>query len=172
LLVAAKAQQPLLPHKPLAISHVRSGRAILRQEARTTMFLLTSKNGTTEKIALTHLDKYPQGLNAPYAASLIAEIPGQLLIFTDTFASNPGNVQGQCGASPTGERFLHILSLAAPARETLSVLIESCWLDIEPKPGTPTFDRSTRTLLLQFDANNGHPLTASYHIAADNSISQ
>jgi hypothetical protein len=111
-------------------------------------------------------------MNAPYAASVVAEIPGQLLLFTDTFSSNPGNEQGECGASETGERFLHVVSLTAPARETFSELIESCLLDIEPKAGTPVFDLSTRELRLQFDANKVRPAIQTYHIAADNSVTQ
>jgi hypothetical protein len=130
------------------------------------------KNGKILKVPLTHEDKYPQGLNAPYAGRVVAEIPGRLLIFTDTFASNPGNEQGECGASPNGERFLHAVSLTAPVHETRSVLIESCWLDIEPKAGTPAVDLSSRTMTLQFDAKNGQPLTETYHIASDNSVTR
>jgi len=168
----AAAQHRLPPQRTLAIAHVRSGQATLRQQARTTFLLLALKNGKTKKIALTHPSEYRQGLNAPYAASVVAEIPGKLLIFTDTFASNPGNEQGQCGASETGERFLHVVSLTAPVRESLSVLVESCLLDIEPKAGTPAFDLPSRTLRLEFDVNNGKPAVQTYHIAADNSVAQ
>lgn len=169
---AAKAQRHLPPQRPLTIPHVRSGRAILRQETRTTVFLLTSKNGRISKIALTHPSDYPERLYAPFAAQVVAEIPGQLLILTDSFASNPGNVQGKCGASDTGERFLHVLSLRPPARESFSVLLESCLQDIEPKEGTPEFDPSSRTLTLRFDTHNETPETRIYHIAADNSVKQ
>lgn len=136
------------------------------------MFLLTSKNGKIEKIALTHPSEYPERLYAPFAAEVVAEIPGQLLILTDSFASNPGNVQGECGASDTGERFLHVLSLTPPARESLSVLIDSCLQNIELKEGTPEFDPSSRTLTLRFDTQDGKSATKTYHITADNSITQ
>lgn len=59
------------------------------------------------------------------------------LIFTDTFASNPGNVQGQCCASDTGERFIHVVALGAIPHETLSALIDSCLLDLEPTAQSP-----------------------------------
>ena len=167
-----RAQQHSQFSKPLIIPNVRSGRAVLQQHARTTTLLFTPKKGTTEEILLSHPSDYPQGRNAPYAARLIAEVPGQLLIFTDTFASNPGNIQGKCGASPTGERYLHVVSLAAPVRESLAVLIESCLLDIEPEPGTPAFDASTRTLAVRFASENGQPATRIYHIAPDNTVAQ
>ncbi len=170
--IAVAQAQHRPPQRLLALPQVRSGRAVLRQEARITALFLTSGNGKTTKIALTHPSDYPERMYAPFAAEVIAEIPGQLLIFTDSFASNPGNVQGQCGASDTGERFLHVVSLTAPVRESLAVLVESCLLDIEPKEGTPAFDASSRTLALRFDRNGGQPLSAVYHIAADNSVSR
>lgn len=171
-MAVAKAQEQLPPQRPLIVPLVRSGKAVLQQKARTTMFLFTPNGGKEEQIALTHPSDYPQGFNAPYAARVVAEIPDQLLVFTDTFASNPGNVQGQCGASPTGERFLHVVSLVKPGRESLSVLMESCLLDIEPRPGTPAFNSASRTLTLRFASIDGQAKTVTYHIASDNSVSR
>jgi hypothetical protein len=62
---------------------------------------------------------------------LVAENPDHFVIFTDTFASNPGNIQGHCGASETGERFVHVVALGAIPHETLSALMDSCLLDLE-----------------------------------------
>jgi len=73
---------------------------------------------------------------APYEARLIAELPNHFLIFTDTFESNPGNIQGFCGASEPGERFVHVVALGALPHETLSVLFESCLVDLGPTEGT------------------------------------
>jgi hypothetical protein len=174
ILSAAQAQVPASSPiaKSIEIPHLLSGRGLLEQDGRKTVLVLTAKDGTTTRTELTHRDEYPQGFNPPYAAHVIAEDPGQLLIFTDTFASNPGNPQGQCGASSTGERFLHVVSLRVPPRESLSVLIESCWRDIEPRVGMAQFDRSSRTLTLRFKVNDGKPLTSIFHIAADNSVTE
>ncbi|HET9183728.1 MAG TPA: hypothetical protein VFP59_16475 [Candidatus Angelobacter sp.] len=121
----------------VTISKVRSGIAILRQHQRLTILEIKSPTGSVQRIALSHPSDYRQGTNAPYQAQLIVESPNHFLIFTDTFASNPGNVQGRCGASETGERFLHVVALGAIPHETLSVLIDSCLLDLEPTSRTP-----------------------------------
>jgi len=52
-------------------------------------------------------------------------------------AADPGKVQGQCGASDTGERFIHVVALGAIPHKTLSALIDSCLLDVEPTAQSP-----------------------------------
>ena len=121
----------------ITIRNVRSGTAILRQQGRLTILEIKSRTGYSQRIALSHPSDYRQGTNAPYEAHLVAESPNHFLIFTDTFESNPGNIQGECGASDTGERFVHVVALGAIPHETLSVLIESCLLDLVPISRSP-----------------------------------
>jgi hypothetical protein len=124
---------------------------------------------------LTHPSDYLQGTNAPYEARLIAESTQHFLIFTDTFASNPNNIQGQCGAS-TGERFVHVVALGAMPHETLSVLVESCWLDIEPAATTPEWTAKRDSagfigkLTLRFDG--GSQPTTVYYVSPDGEVSR
>jgi hypothetical protein len=101
-----------------------------------TVLEVKSRTRAKQRIALSHPSGYRQGTNPPYEAKLIAETPGHFLVFTDRFESNPANVQGHCGASD-GERFLHVVSLGTIPHETLSVLIESCLVDLEPTSRSP-----------------------------------
>jgi len=112
--MALAAILPVGQQRRVTIPHVRSGRAELFQQGRLTILELAAPKGRVQRIALTHPSEYRQGANAPFDARLIAESPHHFLIFTDTFASNPGNIQGQCGASESGERFVHIVALGAP----------------------------------------------------------
>jgi hypothetical protein len=132
IMLSADAQQ-----RPILIQNIHSGRAVLRQQSRLTILEFTPSGGTEKRVALTHPTDYRQGTNAPYASKLIAEYPGHFLIFVDVFASNPGNVQGKCGASPDGEQFLHVVALGTLPHETLSLLFQSCLLDIEPSDRIP-----------------------------------
>ena len=132
LSVAHAAQEPTV-----SLGNVRSGTANLRQSGRLTILEIKSRIGASQRIALSHPSDYRQGTNAPYEAHLVAESPNHYLIFTDTFASNPGNIQGECGASHTGERFVHVVALGAIPHETLAVLVDSCLLDLEPTSRSP-----------------------------------
>jgi hypothetical protein len=143
---------------------------VLQQKDRTTFLEFAPAIGPAVSVQLSHPGKRPEWTDGPYAARLIAEIPGKLLLFTDTLSSNPTNVQGECGASPTGERFLHAVSLTAPVRETLSVLIESCLLDLTPSPRVPVFDAAKGTLTVHFLPDHGDNLTKVYRLKADNSF--
>jgi hypothetical protein len=130
--VLAVAQQP-----PLPIPHVRSGRAELLQRGRLTILELSSPKGRAQRTALTHPSDYRQGTDAPVDDRLIGESPHRFIIFTDQFASNPGNIQGRCGGSETGERFVHVVVLGAIPHETLSVLFDSCLLGFVATPTSP-----------------------------------
>jgi|ERR1035437_5008794 hypothetical protein len=167
--VFAYAALGLPPQPPLVLRGVRSGKAVLHQAARVTTLELTSAAGAAQSIPLSHAGKYPQGLDAPLRASVIAEDPHQFLIFTDSFASNPGNPQGECGASPGGERYLHIVSLVPPAHETLSMIIDSCWLDLESQPRNPIYIAATHTLTIQFAPGHGDA-PKTYLVGQDGSI--
>jgi hypothetical protein len=155
----------------ITIRNVRSGPAVLRQQERLTILEIKSRSGSFQRIALSHPSDYRQGTNAPYEAELVAESPDRFLIFTDTFASNPGNIQGHCGASETGERFVHVVSLGAIPHETLSVLMDSCLLDLEPTSRSPQWIAKTDSagfigrIILSFEQGT-HP-TVVYYVAPD-----
>ncbi|MCU1272653.1 MAG: hypothetical protein JWO48_84, partial [Bryobacterales bacterium] len=113
---------------------------------------------------------------APYEAHLVAESPNHFLIFTDTFASNPGNIQGRCGGSQTGERFVHVVTLGAIPHETLSVLMGSCLLDLEPTARSPEWVAKPDSagfngrIVLTF-ASATQP-TAVYYVAPDGAVTR
>ncbi len=169
--ILAVAQQ-----RAVTIPHVHSGRAQLRQQGRLTILELASARSPVQRIALTHPSDYPQGTSAPFDARLIAESPHRFLIFTDTLASNPGNIQGNCGASETGERFVHVVSLGGLPHETLSVLFDSCLLDLESTPASPEWVAkpdsagSVGQLILRFDGDTPHATV--YFVASDGSVSR
>lgn len=153
---------------------VRNGHAELVQKGRLTILELASHGNPVQRVALT----YPsdKARDAPFDARLIAQSPHRFLIFTDTFASNPWNIQGQCGASESGERFVHVVALGAAPHETLSALVDSCLLDLEPTPGSPEWHAEPNSagfageLTLRFEG--GSRPTIVYHVASDGSVSR
>jgi len=162
--------------RPIPIAHVGSGHAELRQQGRLTVLEIRNPDRPMQRVALTHPSDYRQGTNAPYEARLVAESPGRFLVFTDTFESNPGNVQAMCGASDTGERFVHVVALGRLSHETLSVLVESCLLSIDPPPTSPEW-RPKRdsagdvgSLVLHFGDEAQPDLT--YYVEADGAVSR
>jgi hypothetical protein len=172
----------VVPQRPVMIAHVRSGRAELIQQGRLTILELTPTKGTVQRIALTHPSDWQQGTNAPFGAKLVAESPHRFLIFTDSFDSNPGNPQGQCGAyGPSeedrgGERFVHVVALGSIPHETLSVLVESCLLDLESTSASPEWLAKTASggsvgqLILRFE--RGTQPTTSYYVMSDGSVTR
>jgi hypothetical protein len=174
--LAPAAALALAQQRPLTIPRVRSGHAELVQKGRLTILELASPGGPVQRIALTHPSDYPRGADAPFDARLIAESPHRFLIFTDTFASNPWNIQGQCGASESGERLVHVVALGAFPHETLSALVDSCLLDLEPTPGSPEWHAKPDSagfvgqLILRFGEGT-HPTTV-YYVASDGSVSR
>ena len=168
--------------RPVTIPSVRSGHAELIQKGRLTILELAPPKVRVQRIALTHPSDYQQGSNAPFKAQLIAESPGHFLVFTDSFDSNPGNPQGQCGAyGPTeedrgGERFVHVVALGDIPHETLSVLVESCLLDLESSPTSPEWVAKTDSagdigqLILRFE--RGTQVTTIYYVTADGSVTR
>ena len=158
------------PHQaPVTIPAVHHGKAVLSQNGRVTTLTFTPTLGKEVQIPLTHESDYPQGYNGPIKARLIVESSGQYLVFTDTFASNPGNPQGECGASPGGERYLHVVSLAQ-AKETFSTLIESCRQDIEAKSTSPEWDAVKHTLTVRFTKYDSHSPRDTYQIDPGGSV--
>jgi hypothetical protein len=159
----------------ITLKSVRSGPATLRQQGRLTILEIKSHAGSLQRIPLSHPSDYRQGTNAPYETKLIAESPDHFLIFTDTFASNPGNVQGRCGASEIGERFIHVVALGAIPHETLSMLMDSCLLDLEATSRSPAWSAKTDSagfigrIILTFEGT--HP-TVSYYVSPDGCVTR
>jgi hypothetical protein len=170
----------LAPQRPVTIPNVRSGHAELIQKGRLTILELAPTKAPVQRIALTHPSDYQQGTNAPFKAQLIAESPSRFLIFTDSFDSNPGNPQGKCGASGpteddrTRERFVHVVALGNVPHETLSILVDSCLLDILAATTSPEWVAKTDRdgfggkLSLRFE--QGTQPTAVYYVASDGSV--
>lgn len=164
------------PDRHLSIPDVRTGRAELVQRGRLTILELSRRNEPIQRIPLTHPSNYRQGANAPVDARLIAESPQHYLIFTDSFASNPGDVQGICGADETGERFVHVVALESIPHETLSTLVASCLLDLEATPASPEWLRKPDSagfagqLILRF-APGTQPSTV-YYVGPDGSVTR
>jgi hypothetical protein len=174
--IAVAAILAVAQQRTVRIPHVRSGHAELLQQGRVTILELSPPKGAVQRIALTHPSDYRQGTNAPFGARLIAESPHRFLIFTDTFASNPGNIQGQCGASETGERFVHVVTLGVVPHETLSALVDSCLLDLEATPVSPEWLAKPDSagfvgqLILRFEP--GKQPTTVYYVGPDGSVSR
>lgn len=162
-------------HRPLTIPHVRSGHAELHQHGRLTILEFTPTNGQLQKIPLSHPSDYQNVNNTPFAARLVAENPHHFLIFTDSFVSN-ADIQGMCGASLTGERFVHVVAIGNFPHETLSVLVESCLLDIEPKAESPECHLKKDSagdvgqIILSFETDT-QPTTV-YYVELDGSVSR
>ena len=171
LLTDAAAQE-----HAITIQNVRSGTATLRQKERLTILEITSRTGPSKRVALSHPSDYRQGTNAPSETKLVAESPNHFLIFTDSFASNPGNIQGQCGADDAGERFIHVVALGTIPHETLSVLMDSCLLDLEPTSRSPEWIEKQDSagfvgrIVLTFE-DGTHP-TAVYYVAPDGAVTR
>jgi hypothetical protein len=162
--------------RAITITGVRSGTAVLRQDERLTILEIKSRTGSSQRVGLSHPSSYRQGTNAPYEAHLISESLNHFLIFTDTFASNPGNIQGHCGASETGERFVHVIALGAVPHETLSVLMDSCLLDLESTSRSPEWVAKTDSagfvgrIVLSFEP--GTRPTVVYYVAPDGTVTR
>jgi len=160
----------------ITIRSVRSGTATLRQQGRLTILEIKSHAGSLQRVPLSHPSDYRQGTNAPYETKLIGESPDRFLIFTDTFASNAGNVQGRCGASETGERFVHVVALGAIPHETLSILMDSCLLDLEATSRSPEWIVKADSagfigrIILSFEGGT-HP-TVSYYVSPDGDVTR
>jgi hypothetical protein len=161
--------------RAITVPGVRSGTAMLRQEGRLTVLEMKSRTGSSARVALSHPSEYRQGTNAPYEAHLVSESLNHFLIFTDTFASNPGNLQGHCGAKDASERFVHVVALGAIPHETLSVLVDSCLLDLEPTSRSPEWIAKPDSagfvgrIILSFE--QGTP-TAVYYVAPDGAVTR
>ena len=126
-------------------------------------------SGNVNRIPLTHEEIGQQRRGDIWDATVLAEDPGHFVIFTDRFSSNP-NLQGQCGASD-GEEYLHIVTLIAPMRETLSLNIDSCYRSLNPVHSYPKYDPATHILVIKTKHEDTDVITiARYRIATNGSV--
>lgn len=172
--LGALLMSPPAAGRGIAIPEVRSGRATLHQQGRLTVLEIKASSGVLQRIGLTHPSDYLQTANPPNDAELIAESPGHFLIFTDSFVSNPGNVQGNCGAPGEEERFVHVVALGAIPHETLSVLMSSCLSLLVASSRSPEWIAETDSanfagrIVMSFD---GSP-SVSYYVARDGAVTR
>lgn len=102
-------------------------------------------------------------------ATVLAEDPGQFVIFTDLFSSN-ANIQGECGASD-GERFLHVIKLTTPMRETFSLNIDSCYRSLSTIDGYPKYDPVTHILVIKTEHEDTSVTSVTrYRIATNGNV--
>jgi hypothetical protein len=121
------------------------------------------------RIRLTYEEIGQQRRADIWNAEVVAEEAGQFIIFTDRFSSN-SNIQGQCGASD-GEQYLHVVSLAAPTRETLSLNIDSCYQSLKPVSGYPLYDPETKILSVKTEHEDTDEITLNrYRISSNGAV--
>jgi hypothetical protein len=130
------------------LTHLHAGRGTVHYSHPPNVVLdLRLDSGNVNRIPLTHEEIGQQRRGDIWDATVLAEDPGHFVIFTDRFSSNP-NIQGQCGASD-GEEYLHVVTLIAPMRETLSLNIDSCYRFLDPVHGYPKYDPVSRILVIK-----------------------
>jgi hypothetical protein len=154
----------------LRLDHLHSGRATVRYFHPPNVELdLRLASGGMNRIPLTYEEIGQQRRGAIWKAEVVAEEAGHFVIFTDRFSSN-SNIQGECGASD-GEQYLHIISLAAPMRETLSLNIDSCYQSLKPIDGYPQYDPVARVLSIKIEHEDTDKVTLSrYHLNSDGTV--
>jgi hypothetical protein len=154
----------------LPLTHLHSGRGTVHYFHPPNVVLdLRLASGNVNRILLTHEEIGQQRRGDIWGATVLAEDPGHVVIFTDRFSSNP-NIQGQCGASD-GEEYLHIVTLIAPMRETLSLNIDSCYRFLNPVKGYPKYNPVTHILVIKTEHEDTDITTVTrYRIAANGSV--
>jgi hypothetical protein len=152
------------------LSHLRSGRATVHYFHPPDVVLdIRLASGKMNRIPLTYEEVGQQRRDDIWKAEVLTEEPGHFIIFTDRFSSN-SNIQGQCGASD-GEQYLHVVSLAAPMRETLSLNIDSCYQFLKPVFGYPKYNPVTRILSVKIEHEDTDTATFSrYRISNDGEV--
>jgi hypothetical protein len=152
------------------LTHLKSGRGTVHYFHPPNVVLdLRLSSGNVNRIPLSHEEIGQQRRGDIWEASVLAEDPGHFVIFTDRFSSN-ANIQGECGASD-GEQYLHVVTLIAPMRETLSLNIDSCYRFLNPVHGYPRYDPVTHILVIKTEHEDTDVITiARYRIATKGSV--
>jgi hypothetical protein len=149
------------------LTHLRSGRGTVHYfQPPNVMLDLRLTSGNVNHITLTHEEIGQQRRGDIWNATVLAEAPGHFLIFTDRFSSNP-NLQGQCGASD-GEEYLHLVTLIAPMRETLSLNVDSCYRSLKPVHGYPKYDPVNHILVIKTEHEDTEVTTVTRYRISTN----
>ena len=130
-------------------------------------------SGKMNRIPLSYEEIGQQRRAEIWDATVLAEDSGHFVIFTDRFSSN-ANIQGECGASDgsgtDGERYLHVVKLTTPMRETLSLNIDSCYRSLSTFGGFLRFDPVTHILVIKTKHEDTDETSITrYRIATDGS---
>ncbi|HKO11532.1 MAG TPA: hypothetical protein VJV22_06165 [Acidobacteriaceae bacterium] len=152
------------------LTHLQEGRGTVHYFHPPNVVLdLRLVSGKTNRIPLSYEEIGQQRRAEIWNATVLAEDPGHFLIFMDRFSSN-ANVQGECGASD-GERYLHVVKLTAPVRETLSLNIDSCYRSLSTVDGYPKYDSLTHILVIRTEHEDTSVTSVSrYRIATNGSV--
>ena len=127
-------------------------------------------SGKMIRIPLSYEEIGQQRRGEIWDATVLAEDPGHFVIFTDRFSSN-ADIQGECGANPDGERYLHVVTLTTPMRETLSLNIDSCYRSLSTVRDYPKYDPATHILVIKTDHEDTSITSVTrYRIATDGSV--
>ena len=153
------------------LTHLHLGRGTVHYFHPPNVVLdLRLASGKMNRIPLSYDEIGQQRRAEIWDATVLAEDPGHFVIFTDRFSSN-ANIQGQCGASPDGERYLHVVSLTIPMRETFSLNIDSCYQSLSTIHGYPKYDPATHILVIKTDHEDTSVTSvARYRLATDGSV--
>ena len=96
------------------LTHLQGGRGTVHYFHPPNVVLdLRLISGKMNRISLSYEEIGQQRRAEIWDATVLAEDPGHFVIFTDRFSSN-ANIQGECGANPNGEQYLHVVLLASP----------------------------------------------------------
>ena len=153
------------------LTHLQGGRGTVHYFHPPNVVLdLRLDSGKMNRIPLSYEEIGQQRRAEIWDATVLAEEPGHFVIFTDRFSSN-ANIQGECGANPDGERYLHVVRLTTPVRETYSLNIESCYRSLSTIHGYPKYDPATRTLVIESE-HGGTSVTsvARYRIGGNGGV--
>ena len=152
------------------LNHLRLGQATVHYWHPPNVVLdLRLGSGRFNRIPLTYKEIGQQRRGDIWNAEVVAEEAGHFIVFTDRFSSN-SNIQGQCGGSD-GEQYLHVVSLAAPMRQTLSLNIDSCYQSLKPVSGYPQYNPETKVLSVKIEHEDTDTVTLSrYRIRDDGAV--
>lgn len=136
------------------LTHLHSGRGKVHYFHPPNVVLdLRLSSDNMIRIPLSHEEIGQQRRGEIWDAAVLAEDPGHFVIFTDRFSSN-ANIQGECGANPDGERYLHAVTLIPPMHETFSLNIDSCYRSLTTVHGYPKYDPATHILIIKTAHND------------------
>ncbi len=153
------------------LTHLQGGRGTVHYFHPPNVVLdLRLISGKMNRISLSYEEIGQQRRAEIWDATVLAEDPGHFVIFTDRFSSN-ANIQGECGANPNGEQYLHVVTLATPMRETLSLNIDSCYRSLSTVRDYPKYDPVTHILVVKIDHEDTSITSVTrYRIATNGSV--